>query len=88
MWKNGFVCLSTPSNHGQADHETQCQKTLVLRAQPEHNLFFLVCLRLLRLDYIPGILRFLSFYCLELGHYCDIGRDVAKVQKVLGVMSP
>ena len=51
-------------------------------------MFFLVCLRLLRLDYIPGMLDFLSFYCLELDHYCNIGRDVAKVQEVFGVISP
>lgn len=73
-----FVFLHITPNHEWADHETQCQKTLILRAQQEQNLFFLVCLKQLRLDYITGILGFL-FYCLELSHYCDIGRDVATV---------
>lgn len=69
-----MVCFPTSPypNCGQANHETQCQKKLILRAQPGHSLFFLVCLRLLRLDYIPGILGFLFSYCLELGHDYDI----------------
>lgn len=38
------------------------------------------------MDYIPVLLGFLSFYCLELGHYSDAGRDAASVQEMLGVI--
>lgn len=43
-WLGLFVFLpdtQTPT-HGQAGHETQCQKEILLRVQQEHNLFSLV----------------------------------------------